>query len=188
MPPEATDTSALLHAWVNPQGLPATATFEWGTTSDFGQRSTPLAGPARTFAADVQLPLTGLTPGTRYYWRVVVTSDAGTTVVGGKYVDTTAAPTVTADAATKVSATAAILNGRVHPHSLDATAWFEWAPLGGAGGKRTPDVLLPAATWTRTTSATVTGLTPATTYTYRVVARNSSGETASDGVTFRTPS
>ncbi|HLZ38351.1 MAG TPA: fibronectin type III domain-containing protein [Mycobacteriales bacterium] len=34
----------------------------------------------------------------------------------------------------------------------------------------------------------MTGLTPATTYTYRVVARNSSGETASDWVTFHTPS
>ncbi|HLZ38350.1 MAG TPA: hypothetical protein VKP64_11500 [Mycobacteriales bacterium] len=121
--------------------MPATATFEWGTTSDFGQRSTPLAVPARTFAADVQLPLTGLTPGTRYYWRVVVTSDAGTTVVGGKYVDTTAAPTVTADAATKVSATAAILNGRVHPTRS--------TPPRGSSGRRSA---VRAATGRRTSS------------------------------------
>ncbi|HLZ38045.1 MAG TPA: PKD domain-containing protein [Mycobacteriales bacterium] len=128
---DATDTSVLLHAWVKPHGLAATVTFQWGTTSSAGQHSRRLSVPAQGWAAHLQLPLTGLPPGTRYYWRVVATSAAGTTVLGGRHVDTTGASRTSAGAVTTGSAPA-----RVQPDEIDTNAWFRsgtgWA---GATGR-----------------------------------------------------
>ncbi|MGE5764122.1 MAG: PKD domain-containing protein, partial [Mycobacterium leprae] len=82
----ATRTSAVVHAWVKPHGLPATVRVEWGTANRW--RSRRLAVPALGWAKHVRLRLTGLAPGKRYEWRVVATTRAGTTVLGGRHVRT----------------------------------------------------------------------------------------------------
>jgi hypothetical protein len=127
---DATATTVLLHAWVKPHGLAATVTFQWGTTSSYGQRSARLSVPAQDWAAHLQLPLTGLAPGTRYYWRVVATSQAGTTVLGGRHVDTTESSAVSSGA-TRTQSTSA----SAHSYSIDTNAWFG-SGTGWAGTKR----------------------------------------------------
>ncbi|HLZ38134.1 MAG TPA: hypothetical protein VKP64_10360, partial [Mycobacteriales bacterium] len=47
-----------------------------------------LSVPPLGWAKHVRLRLTGLAPGTRYEWRVVATTRAGTTVLGGRHVRT----------------------------------------------------------------------------------------------------
>lgn len=74
-----TSTAATLPAWIDTTGLAGSYRVEWGRTTAFGQRTsdTPLAAVDRTVA--VTIGLGGLAPATRYYWRFVASSGAGTT-------------------------------------------------------------------------------------------------------------
>ena len=65
---------------------------EWGGTTAFGQSSAdgPLAAVDRTVA--VTLPLSALSPSTRYYWRLVAVSAAGVTTGPTRWFTTTSRP------------------------------------------------------------------------------------------------
>lgn len=170
---DITSTSAALHAWVNGNGLMATAYFEWGTTTSYGNRSQLYSTPAQTWPTRFDLPLSGLQPGTRYFWRVVAVSEAGTTPLARMF-DTPGPPTPVTSAATRVGRTSAQLNGTVNPHTLTTTWWFEWGRTTTYGSKTSIETLTPA-TWAKTVSATVSGLAPNTTYHVRLVAQNALG-------------
>jgi len=68
---------ATLRARINPGGEETTYRFEWGPTAAYGE-STP-AGTIAAGAASVTVsaPITGLTPGATYHFRVVTESAAG---------------------------------------------------------------------------------------------------------------
>ena len=76
-----TPTSAQLHGTVDPAGLPVTSCrFEIGTSPRYG-RTVPCAEVAPDVAGvpiDVSAGLSGLTPGTKYHYRLVITTAAGT--------------------------------------------------------------------------------------------------------------
>jgi hypothetical protein len=65
-----TSSGAVLNAVVNPQGAPTTAWFEWGTSPALGN-STPVT-KVGDFSSNITFSatLTGLQPGTAYYYRV----------------------------------------------------------------------------------------------------------------------
>src|SRR5215208_578837 len=67
-----TSTSATLTGEVNPNSEPTTYHFEYGTTSAYGAR-TPDQGPTAAVKqnVDVSAPITGLSPGTTYHYRLV---------------------------------------------------------------------------------------------------------------------
>lgn len=76
-----TTTTATLNGSVNPNGGVTTAFFEWGTNSDL---SNPQTTPSQSIAAGntaqpISATLTGLNPGTTYYFRAVAMNSAGTT-------------------------------------------------------------------------------------------------------------
>jgi hypothetical protein len=97
-------------------------------------------------------------------------------------------PTVTTGAATGLKDTQVTLSGTVNPNGKAAGYWLEYGPtasygfrvpfnVGNAGAGTTPvEVKNP-----------VTGLTPATTYHYRVSASNIDGVATSPDKTFTTP-
>jgi phosphodiesterase/alkaline phosphatase D-like protein len=102
------DTSANVNAGVDDQGVSTVVTCEYGITKDLGSSTaateSPLTGDAMT---DVNIPLTGLTASSQYYYRIKAVSTAGTiyselktfiTNITGY--TTTAAPTTTAAATT----------------------------------------------------------------------------------------
>jgi hypothetical protein len=72
-------TSATLMGVANPNGVPASAHFDWGLTTGYGQRSPATDSVLRAGETDqaVSQPLTGLTPGTVYHYRLVVTDCGG---------------------------------------------------------------------------------------------------------------
>jgi hypothetical protein len=74
-------TAATLSASVNPDGSATLVTFVYGTdpTLTTGTTTTPAQsiGSGTTFVS-VTAPVTNLTPGTKYYFHVVATSDGGT--------------------------------------------------------------------------------------------------------------
>jgi hypothetical protein len=98
------------------------------------------------------------------------------------------APEVVTGTATEVGATSAVLNGSVNPAGLATTYHFEWG-LTSSYGSRLPLGANSPAGATRVTKIYrygLTGLSPNTTYHYRIVAENSLGVTEGADRTFTT--
>ncbi|GAB2682766.1 hypothetical protein GCM10027194_14700 [Thalassiella azotivora] len=168
------DTTARISAWVNTQGQEGTVTFHWGTTTDYGSSHTVDAA-ALGWSQTLRTDLTGLQPGTRYHWKVVARTDAGTTRLTGRHLDTTGPPTVLLDAPTQVTTASATLNARVHPHSLDSTVRFRLVPAGGGTTVSSDTLTVKAHTGFRWLSVPVSGLVAGTTYEVQAVGTNASG-------------
>ena len=70
-------TSVTLNGMVSPDGEPTTAWFEYGMTSSYGSATPELNLPAGTTDVAVSAPLSGLTCGTVYHFRVVASNASG---------------------------------------------------------------------------------------------------------------
>ena len=97
------------------------------------------------------------------------------------------APTVTTSSYSNVTYSSVILYGYVDAHGLATNYVFQYGTTSGYGGQ-TP--LSPAGNGTITLkfSGALSGLQPATSYHYRIVAVNSAGTTNGQGRTFTTAS
>ena len=75
-----TDNSADLNGNVVPNGLATTAWFEWGRDSNLATygTTTPQSVGSGTVSQVASVTLTGLLPGTHYYFRVAASNGAGT--------------------------------------------------------------------------------------------------------------
>ena len=179
-------TTATLNGNVTPNGLATEAWFVWGTSSTLagGTSTTHEAIGAGTSAVAVDVALTGLTTGTTYYYRVVASNSSGTTS-GTPILSFTpgAAPAATTVAASFVGDTTATLNGNVTPNGLATEAWFEWGTASDlAGATSTTPEAIGAGTDPVAVDLALTGLTPGTTYYFRVVASNSTGTTTATNI------
>ena len=94
-------------------------------------------------------------------------------------------PAVTTGAAGPVGSTTATVLGTANPNGGSGAAHFDYGTT-PAYGQQTSDVPLGAGTAPVDVGATITGLQPATTYHYRLVASNSSGIVAGADATFTT--
>ncbi|MFH0888350.1 MAG: hypothetical protein V1871_04000 [Planctomycetota bacterium] len=75
-----TRTSALLNGTVIiSNGVITTVYFQWGTTTSYGEYTTPLFIGSGSSDVSVYTVISGLSPNTPYYFRVVATTDIGTT-------------------------------------------------------------------------------------------------------------
>ena len=90
-----------------------------------------------------------------------------------------------AQAVTTVTATSAHVSAFVDPQGADTDARFEYGTSTDYSDS-TDEVSVPAANGRTTVSATLTGLSPATTYHFRVNAVNTPGETNGADQTFTT--
>jgi hypothetical protein len=71
-------TSAVLHATVNPEGLPTTYRFEYGRTTAYGSATPRASAGSGTVPVAVAAQVTGLRPGATYHFRVTATNAVGT--------------------------------------------------------------------------------------------------------------
>jgi hypothetical protein len=72
-------TSAVLHASVDPNGLPTTYRFEYGRTTAYGSATPRMSAGGGTVPAEVEARIDGLRPGATYHFRADATNAAGTT-------------------------------------------------------------------------------------------------------------
>jgi len=94
-------------------------------------------------------------------------------------------PSTTTGSATDMTQHSAKLNGTVNPNGDSTTYYFQWGPT-TSYGNTTPTQSAGSGTSDVAVSANLTGLTPNTTYHYRLVAVNSAGTTNGSDMTFKT--
>jgi len=70
--------SATLSGTVNPGGLSTEVYFQYGTTNTYGAQSAPTQVAAGSKSVPVSIPITGLTAGTTYHYRLVATNSTAT--------------------------------------------------------------------------------------------------------------
>lgn len=185
---DKTSTGATLNGIVNANNSSTTVTFEYGTTSTYGQTATATQSPvAGTSNTNVSAAITGLTAGTTYHFRVKAVNTAGT-IYGSDMTFTTVglAPTATTLAATNKTATGAKLNGSVNANNASTTVTFEYGLTASYGQTVTASPSPVTGNLNTNVGATITGLTAGTTYHFRVKAVNTVGTTYGSDMTFTT--
>ena len=168
---KVTDTSAVLHGSINPNGSATTYYFQWGLTDAYGLQSVAHSAGHGTKAVAVTADATGLIPGTAYHYRLVATNAAGT-AVGADRTFTTAGnppPTVATGPATQIGKNGATLTAVVSPNKQDTTYYFQYGTSPGYGSQTLAGTV-PAGTVPVTVVAAVQGLEARTIFHYRIVA------------------
>lgn len=155
----------------------ATSTLAYGTTMSYGSSATlPLSALLAHSAT-----LTGLTAGTTYYFCIRATDLFGNTADDCTSANTftTAAVQTTIDTMPPTISLASVASVATTSASVSwttdevATGYVEYGTSASYGSQTTLD-----GAFTLTHGASLTGLTPNTTYHYRVVSSDASGNTA----------
>jgi plastocyanin len=116
----------------------------------------------------------------KFYCPVHPTIMKGSVTVTGP-----AAPVASTETASAVSETEATLNGTVNPSEQATTYLFEYGTT-TAYGQKTTEESAGSGTSPVAESATVSGLSPSTTYHFRLVAKNTTGTRFGADRTFKT--
>ncbi|MBF0377940.1 MAG: DUF1566 domain-containing protein [Desulfamplus sp.] len=187
---EVTSSTATLNGSVNPHGLSTNYYFEYGINVNYGSVTPTISAGSNTTNEVVSTDLISLMPNTIYHFRVVAINSAGTTNGNDQIFTTTSTPithTATTTSANGITSNSATLNGSINPNGDDTNWYFEYGlsisygftspiPSQNAGSGIT---LIPVA-------ANLIGLIPNTTYFFRLVATNSTGNIYGDDMTFTT--
>jgi phospholipase C len=186
-----TQTTATLHASVNPNGGPlSSCRFEYGTTISYGSSApcSPAPGSGSS-PVEVSASLMSLSPNTSYHFRISATN-AGGSSSGADTVFTTPpnAPTVQTTAASPATQTTAMLNATVNPNEGNVgDCHFEYGTSEAYGSSAPCSPAPGSGSSAVEVSASLTSLSPNTTYHFRISATNAGG-TSTDlrGQTFTT--
>jgi hypothetical protein len=182
---KVTLTSATLNGTVNPYGRATTWHFEYGTSKSYGTKTALQSAGSGTSTTSVSAPISGLTTGRTYHYRIVATNTAGTANGSDVTFSTTAMPTAVTGASSAVAATSATLNGTVNPNG-QATSWYFEYGTTTAYGSTTPSKNAGSGTASVKVAASVSSLASGTTYHFRLVAKSGAGTTRGADQTFAT--
>jgi DNA-binding beta-propeller fold protein YncE len=182
-------TTATLTGSVNPMGVGTTYCFEYGQTTSYGSKiPVPEAAAGSGFGRlAVTRALSGLQAGATYHYRLVATNGEGTTDGADMSFTLKAPPTATTGAAGSISTEGATLNGTVAPNGSETRYHFEYGPT-TSYGTSTPETGAGSGTSGQAEASVVTGLTPSTTYHFRIVASSAAGTTYGEDGSFTTRS
>lgn len=183
-----TSSGATLNGSVTAANESVATSFDWGLTNAYGSNivatPTPITGNTATA---MSASLSSLEPNQTYHFRAKGVYNATNGYGADKTFTTSAiAPTVVTLAATSVTATGATINGTVNANNASTTATFEYGLTTsyGTSVNATPNTITG---YTATSvSFAITGLTPNTTYHFRVKGVNATGTSNGLDLTFTT--
>ncbi|MDD5312513.1 MAG: hypothetical protein PHO26_05695 [Dehalococcoidia bacterium] len=165
-------TTATLNGNINSMGTARSVQiwFDYGTTSDYGMTS-----QTQTFAVpgSFSSTISGLVPGTTYYFQAVGQTPDGAKAYGNQDTFTTVGASklaVTTYPASSITSSTAVLNGFLSETggTTFAQVWFEYGPTTEFGNSTSMQTMSSAGSF----SGTVTGLKSGLTYYCRAVALN----------------
>ena len=196
-----TTNAATLNGLADPNGDDTAGWFRYATASpgtcndSFGIRAPSSGGsPLGSGTSNVAFSegITGLTPGTTYYYCAIAQNSVGIAFGAVLTFTTTAPPTVSTLAATPVTATTATLNASVDPNGYTTIGWFRYSTSDPGAcdnvfGTSTPTSGLGSGTTPVALAQPLTGLAPATTYYFCAIAQSSIGTTLGAVLSFTTP-
>jgi hypothetical protein len=190
-----TQTEATINAKVNPDQLPTTYHFEYGQSTAYGSE-VPLGGEAigeGSTPVAVSATLSGLQVGVTYHYRVVAGNEAGTSTGPDQTFTTIPPAPVDATYASGVSATEATLHTLINPLGHDTHYYFQYGtescqanPAACTNSPLPPGEDIGSGTEDVAREVKLTGLTPGTTYHFRVLDSNSLGTSEGPERTFTT--
>ena len=136
-----TVSGATLNGAADPNGASTTGWFRYSTSDPgscndtFGTRApsssasdTPLGSGSSP--VDYSRAISGLTPGTTYYFCAIAANSVGTSFGSVQsFTTAAAAPSVTTSAPTLVTGTSAQLNGAANPNGASSTGWFRYSTV-----------------------------------------------------------
>ncbi len=194
-----TDVSARLNGVIDSQGLPTHYQFEYGETTSYGTTTPRRSGGSTSGPVQVAPePLTGLKSCTTYHFRIRAANtfqtegadpagDSSKDTLGGDLeFSTDCAPKVETLPAAPVGQTDAQLNSSVTPNGPPTTYQYEWGTTTAYGNKTAVRDAGSGRQAKTPNSEPIAGLTPNTTYHFRVVATNKLGTTVGADKEFKT--
>ena len=187
------DTAATLTGNVNPNGQATQYAFQYGPTSAYGHESTLTSAGSGSSSEAVSAIVAGLTPGSTYHFRIIALSSAGTSVGSDGTFNTTGTapapstpPSATTGSSSNVTGSSATVSGTVNPGGQATTYAFEYGPTANYG-YQTAQGSAGSGSSSVPETASLSGLTPGTTYHYRIVAYNAGNTDVGGDHTFTTP-
>jgi hypothetical protein len=185
--------TATLNGIVNANYLSTIVTFEYGTSTDYGQEITAEQSPIEgTTNTNVSAILTGLTGGINYYYRVKAVNSSGTVYGDNMTFNFAHLPVLTTVPASDITANSATSGGNITDDGgaaiTDRGVFYSTGPIPRyssghywAMPQRTHD-----GTGAGNFTSSLTGLSPYATYNIRAYAVNSAGLAYGDMITFTT--
>jgi hypothetical protein len=171
---DITANTAVLQATVVPGGAQTSYSFLYGPTSALGTQSGSQSAGSGTASVAAKTTISGLLPGTVYYYRVDATNAAGQALGAIKTFKTGGSPPpgATTGAAENLSASGVTLTGVVSPQGAATTYYFNYG-LTTAYGLQTAPMTVPAGTTPVAVTATIPGLQAGATFHFQLVAVHS---------------
>ena len=178
--------SATLNGSVHPQGLTTTVHFQYGRTTSYGSTTSAQIRTGNT-NQNVSANINGLSANTTYHFRIAATNSAGTRYGGDRTFTTLSAtgpPVLFANPATLIATLSTTLNGRLDPHGLTTSVYFQYGTTTSYGLSTAPQS--QSGNTFRNISTNISGLSANTTYHFRIAATNSAGTRYGGDRTFTT--
>jgi Ca2+-binding RTX toxin-like protein len=169
-------TGATLNGKVDANGRPTSYVFEYGTTTSYGTKTSSASAGSGTKSISVSKAVTGLAPGVLYHFRIVATSDVGSSTGSDLTFVTQAPPTIVTGPATEIGSTSATLGGSVNPNGRATTVYVEYGTSTKYGSK-TSTRSVGSGTSPITVAFPVSNLGPGLTYHFRLVGTSARGTT-----------
>ncbi|MEI6750446.1 MAG: YCF48-related protein [Bacteroidota bacterium] len=168
-------TSVQMNGTVNNNGLPAALKFEYGPTTMYGTEVNAVpdsaVGPGYINTSCI---LTGLSPSITYHYRLKAINSNGISY-SIDFTFNTGAPTVSTAPVSNIGVGSAQLNGSVNANSFPTAIKFEYGLTTLYGNEVNAVPNYSSDTIGVNASYVLTGLSPTTTYHYRIKAINSNG-------------
>jgi sugar lactone lactonase YvrE len=198
-----TDSAAEMHGTIGADGgAPATCVFQYVNdvsfkASKYSDAEASPCEPAGPFVGEgteaVEAQLSGLSGGTTYHFRIFGSNAEGTNAGEDKTLHTHG-PFISSQSVTDITETSARLEGAVNPMSTATEYSFEYVsqPQFEAGGYSEATVVpaggeaIGAGAEDIAVGQDVAGLSPGTTYHFRLTATSADGSSTGSDTTFKT--